>query len=102
MLILSTFSDQKSSQYFLRKMYFKLAFFLIWAWGVWGEAALFRFFEFPANGGGGRGGADLLARRSPHPAWGILDLPPFFYSLPCLPGRIRPTPAVKTSLNCRL
>jgi hypothetical protein len=43
-----------------------------------------------------------LSRRSPPPAEVILARPPFFLSLPGLPWRIGPTPAVKSSLNCRL
>jgi hypothetical protein len=50
----------------------------------------------------GEGGRRLVVEAFSSSGVGYIGPDPFFYSLPCLPGRIRPTPAVKSSLNCCL
>jgi hypothetical protein len=104
MLILKIFLDKKSAKYFLRNTHFNFTTFEFEPLWSGGGAALFRIFKSPANGGGGRGGGDLLPRRSPPLAEVILGRPSFFFSLslPGSPWRIGPSPAVKSSLNCRL
>jgi hypothetical protein len=67
-----------------------------------GGGLCIELLNLPPMGEGGGGGGDLLLRRSPPPAEVILGCPSFFLSLPGLPWRISPEPAVKSSVNCRL